>query len=336
MNRRVLLAATLLVTLSAWTAFAQTPNEVVLPRKSLAAQRSWVKFGILLGRLQLLNSQVGQSLSATSEDPQTGVRESFSVNVGSKVVSVHYELTTPDVQFAVDFCGPDCLEIEKAPRSDRGGTRLRLVQPQRGPLELNIGVGDGARRYQADSFWHLMLQYPEVCEAHLVPILKSLRPEWQLDRATAEVETNLLRLAREEHVPRTERWAELVKQLGHETFLGRRAAERELRAAGQAVVAYLTQLDPRDLDTEQRERVRQIVGSLVSHTEDTPQRVALWLIADESVWLTMMSREDPHTRRIAALHLARLTDKPVDQLGLPPEAMRTARQIDAGEGSTRR
>jgi hypothetical protein len=336
MNRRFSLAATLLVTHLALTAFAQPPDEGVFPEKSLAAQRSWVHFGVLLGRLQVLNSQVGQSLSATSEDSAAGVRESFAVNVGSSVVTVRYELVTPDVQLAVDFRGPDCLEIEKIPLSDEGGVPLYLKQPRRGPIELRVGLGDDARRFQAGSFWHLMLLHSEVCEAHLVPILKSLRPDWQLDRATAEVETNLLRLARDGHVPQTDRWGELVEQLGHETFRGRRAAERELRACGQAVVAYLTRLDPRDLDTEQRERIRQIVRSLVSQTEDTPQRVALWLAADEAAWLAMMSREDPDTRSIAAAHLARLTGKPVLPIDARSEQPRTARKTDAGERSNRR
>jgi hypothetical protein len=336
MNCRFLLAAALLLAFLASAAFSETPDKGLFPEKSLAAQRSWVQFGVRVGRLQVLNSQVGQSLSASSEDPHEGIRESFSVNVGSTVVSVHYELVTPDVRLLADFSEPNCVEIESTPCSDRGGAALRLKQPARGPIELTVGRGSDARHCRASSFWHLMLREPELCEIHLVPILTSLRPGWQLDRATAEVEMNLLRLARDGHLPHSDQWEELVEQLGHKTFRVRRAAERELRASGQAVVAYLSQLDPRQLDTEQRERIRRIVRSQVAQTEDTPQRVALWLAADEAVWLAMMSRQDPNTRSVATMHLARLTGKPVDQIGRMVEGVRTARQTDASESGNRR
>jgi hypothetical protein len=328
MNRKTLLATALLVVHLAFAAVAQPPGEGPLPRQSLAAQRPWVKFGVVLGRIQVLNSQVGQSLNATSEDPDAGVRESFSVNAGSDDASVHYELTTPDVQVTIDFRGPDRLEIERTPRTQQGGTRLHLVQPQRGPVTLVVGREGEVRRFEAQSFWHLMLQHRELCESHLLPLLTRLRPAWQLGGTANEVEANLLRLARRGCVPETNRWSRLVQQLGDGTFQQRRAAERQLRGSGQAVVSYLTQLDPRELDTEQRERIRSIVRGLVSHTEDTPQRVALWLAADQTVWLAMMARDDPETRRIAGLHLATLTGRPVEMNVERRQQNRTATKVN--------
>jgi hypothetical protein len=265
-----------------------------------------------LGRIQVLNAQFGQSLSANTENPLTGIRESFSINVGSGQGTVHYELVTPELQWVVDFRGSDWLKIEKTPRTAEGGIPVRLFQPRRGPIELTVGRGVDSRQIRADSFWHLMLGHREMCDLHLLPVLSSLRTDWELGEKADEIEHDLISRAAQGKLPDTRRWQALVRQMGRGTFHERRAAERELRQCGQAAVAYLTSLDPRDLDSEQRERIRRIVGRLVAHTDDSPHRVAVWLIGDEKVWLTIQSREDAVARCVATAHLARLRGKPVE------------------------
>jgi hypothetical protein len=150
-----------------------------------------------------------------------------------------------------------------------------------------------------------------VCETHLLPLLGALRPDWQLGATADEIEADLLQLAAAGRLPQTQRWAGLVRQLGDGTFNERRIAERELRKEGPAVVAYLKSLDPRHLDVEQRQRIRRVVTGLVSQTEDTPERVALWLTGDESAWLAILAREDAASQGLAAAQLARLRGKPV-------------------------
>ncbi len=306
MRLRSLWSATLLVAslgtlLSLSNVFADP-----LPRRTLAAERSWVKFGIVLGRLQVLNSQVGQTMSAHQEDPTSGIRESFSINAGSEQAVVHYELAAPDLRLTVHFSGPDSVRIEKTPLPEGEGEVVRLVQPARGSLELVVGEGSPAQRYRAASFWHLMLEHRDACQTHLVPILESLRIGWQLEETADDVQATLLKLADQRKLPQTDRWALLVRQLSRGTFAQRQAAERELRQAGQAVVAYLRQLNPRRLDTEQRERIRSIIDHLVSRSDDTPERVALWLNGDRDVWETLALQGDPTAQRLAAAQLERL------------------------------
>jgi hypothetical protein len=311
MKTKLVLMATVLVLPLATAILAEPPQQDSYPAKSLAAQRGWVRFGVVVGRLRVLNAQFGQSLSTHTEDPETGVHESFSINVGSQGTTVHYEINTPDVQLTADFRGRDRLELLRTPRTPAGGEALRLVQSPRGPIFLTVGQGPQARHLRSDSFWHLMIEHREVCETHLLPVLYSLRPDWQLGATADEIEAGLLQLAAAGRLPQTQHWAGLVRQLGHGTFNERRAAERELRKEGPAVVAYLKSLDPRNLDMEQRQRIRRVVAGLVSHTEDTPERVALWLTGDESAWLAILSREDAASRKLAAAHLARLRGKPV-------------------------
>jgi hypothetical protein len=301
---------------------AQTKSTAPLPRQTLAAERSWVQFGVVLGRLQVLNSQVGQTLSAHQEDPESGVRESFSINAAAEQTVVHYELLTPDLQLLIHFSGPDDVRIEKTPQSAAGGSYVSLRQPARGTLEMVVGRGPEACRYRAASFWHLMLEHRDVCRTQLLPILDSLRDDWQLEETTDEIQAALLRFANARRLPETDRWALLVRTLSHGSFQQRQSAERQLRQSGQAVVAYLTTLNPHRLDTEQRERIRRIVLGLVTRTDDTPQRVALWLNGDHRVWLTLISQGDPPTRQLSAEHLARLRGESVQTAAVPISGVR--------------
>ena len=316
------LVAVFLVALWDAAVSAQTTPANPLPRRTLAAERSWVKFGVVLGRLRVLNSHVGQMLTAQQEDPQLGIRESLSISEGSDEAVVHYELAAPELRLVVHFSGPDVVRIEKTPQSAGGGESVRFSQSARGEIEMIVGQGQQARRYRANSFWHLMLEHRDVCQTHLLPILESLRVGWQLDETADDIRDTLFRLAGSQRLPETDRWAALVKQLSRGTFQERQAAERELRQSGQAMVAYLDQLNPDRLDTEQRQRIRRIVAGLVSRTDDTPQRVALWLNSDQDLWLALMSQGDPSTRQLAAEHLARMRGQTVQTAALPEAGVR--------------
>ncbi len=318
---RALFVAIFFVVPSGHAALAQPPAEDLLPCQSLASERSWVTFGMVLGRIHVLNAQLGQSLSAQNDNPELGVRESFSINAGSDEAVVRYEIQTSDLELVLDFPAPDCLKIVKTPRTPNGGSAVYLEQPRQGPIEMTVGQGKQRKTFRSESFWHLALQHREVCEQHLLPILHCLRVGWQLDRTADGIEASLLRLAREQRLPEEARWAALVKKLGGGKFSERRAAERELCRSGQAVVAYLTRLDRRELDAEQRERIGRVIRNLVAPSDDTPQRVALWLSGDEAVWQALASRENLRVHTQAVAHLARLRGEPVESASV----IRTAR-----------
>lgn len=322
MNRSTLFITVLFAVSVGPGAVAQNPVEELLPCQSLASERSWVTFGMVLGRIHVLNAQLGQSLSAQNDNPELGVRESFSINAGADQAVVRYEVLTPDLELAVDFSAPDCLKIVKTPRTPAGGEAVCLKQPKQGPIELTLGKGEQKTVYQLESFWHLALEHRDVCQQHLLPILHCLRVGWQLDRTANSIETTLLRLAREQRLPDEARWAALVKKLGSGTFNERRSAERELCRSGQGVVAYLKRLNRHELDAEQRERIGRVIRNLVAPTDDTPQRVALWLSGDQAVWQALAARKNPRVNTVAVAHLARLRGEPVESAA----AIRTARE----------
>ncbi len=69
----------------------------------------------------------------------------------------------------------------------------------------------------------------------------------------------------------------------------RERAERQLREAGPAVLAFLNGLNTGPLDAEQQLRVRRVVRVLSTQQgEDTPENIAAMLIGDPHVWLALL------------------------------------------------
>ena len=83
--------------------------------------------------------------------------------------------------------------------------------------------------------------------------------------------------------------------------------DRELRAAGVGVMPFLARLDPTQLSHEQRTRLQRIRRDLQTHTPDSPDRVALWLLNDEALWRRWLtdgddSRRQAGTQALAGIH----------------------------------
>jgi hypothetical protein len=142
--------------------------------------------------------------------------------------------------------------------------------------------------------------------------LELLRPDWKLEKVGAGVENQLLRMASGGALLDRARWAALVEQLGDNEFPRREAADRQLRAASPAVLGYLEQLDFSRLDAEQQFRVRRIISSLSRGlTGEMADQIASWLSGDAGVWLSLLSRPDASTRRLAARQLAAVWGEPI-------------------------
>ena len=190
---------------------------------------------------------------------------------------------------------------------------MAFVQQPAGDVSLTLqSAGDAPRQYQATSLWHLQLAQPEACRGQLNDVLRIFRPNWQVEDEAAEIRSLML-AADPLSVATSRREVELlVAQMADDDFRVRRASTRELRARGRSVLGFLQELDPASLDAEQRLRVREVQQAIAAYDEDTPARVAAWLINDKSAWLALLSDKEPQHRAKANSHLARLCDHPID------------------------
>jgi hypothetical protein len=247
--------------------------------------------------------------SSTSSDDTT--REEISFSGGGASGSLRYRRVSPQEDLSLDMNAEGRLHFLHHEKEDAAGP-VEFVQAPGEPLTLSIGPPDHQQVYRAATLWHLAVTQPEACRRHVYPVLEALRPQWQLARTAAQVEARLLRLSADAERDQRRQWADLVAQLADDRFAKREAADRGLRAGGIAALAYLEQLDLRRLEAEQQFRIRRMLKSTErQRTEDTPEQAAGLLADDPSVWLALLARPDPPTRRTAAQRLSAILGSPV-------------------------
>lgn len=224
-----------------------------------------------------------------------------------------------------------------------GQELLRFAQQPGEWLLLELGEGEDKRSWSAPTLWHLLLAAPDVARDELLPLLGWLRPDWQLAEAASEIEAAMLTVASSTRPSERHRWSALVTQLASPRFAERRAAFRQLRAVGQAVLPYLQSLPVEMLDAEQRAQVRRLVTQLGAYEgEDLPARATTWMVEDPWAWYFLLGRDDPAVTRLAVAPLSALLEVPVTFDPTATDSLRETqleairRQIEAsGAAATR-
>ncbi len=188
-----------------------------------------------------------------------------------------------------------CFELTQVP-----GQPVRLSLPPAMPPKTSPARGESVqsltdekpRVVESPTVWHLLLVHGDECGKGLLPRLEALRPDWRIAATLAAAEDELVKLAATAERPDRRQWAEWVKQLGDPLCTRRERAERKLREAGPAVLAFLNRQSMGLLDAEQQLRIRRVVRVLSTQQgEDTPENIAALLIGDPHVWLTLLSAQ---------------------------------------------
>ena len=280
------------------------------PKLNQAVQLGWLRARIVSGRIVFAATRLG---TRNDEAKADGREERVSVRVATREITANYEMATAEEELVFHVKGQSEIRMRRGPKGGFSLVPVDFHQPAEGPLRMSVGSNEQQKTYEAASLWHLFLAQPDACHKHLAPLLNVLNGRWELSRVAREVEAALVGAAAEGSLPDPRRWAELVEQLADERFSRREAADRELRSLGRVVFTYLRDLDASQLDAEQHYRVRRILISLSAGTDDdTPPQIAAWLAGDPTVWLSMLSREEESTRRLAGERLEALLGKPIE------------------------
>jgi hypothetical protein len=235
-------------------------------------------------------------------------QESLSVREENGQYVLTYERPTNDGQlnFEVAASGGRVL-LRRTPRAGAAAPAVEFKQVTNERITLTIGSGAGQQVFRSRSIWQLLITQPKECQQHLLPLVEMLRPNWNLAETAARVEEQLQQDANADGAANRARWATLVAQLGDESFAKREAADRALRTGNAGAIAYLRQIDGSHLDTEQQFRVSRILDAMpMQNGDDSVEQVAATLATDPTVWLALLTRPDPSTRRTATRELASL------------------------------
>lgn len=292
-----------------WPLPARAEPPPAAPVLAQVVRSGYVKFGITSGRISISGRRVG-NVSTTSTSG--GRKEKLSIRSSAGQPSISYERADSSEQLSIDVTSDGRISIRRTGKEDATIIPVEFSQTPNEPISLVLDSDDRKRVYRAADLWQLLIAQREECRKHLIPILGLLRPDWNLAEAVEATETALLRRAAAGELPDHRQWAGLVQQLGDERFSRREVADRRLREAGQAVVSYLRNLDFSRLDAEQQFRVQRIIKGLSRQTvDDTPEVVARRLVADQTVWLALLSRPEESTRRLAARQLSAILSRPI-------------------------
>lgn len=275
-------------------------------RASLAAELGWVKFRVAAGQIYVVNTSYRESKDYETGNPLVGEAEKFAMIVSARDTILNYERTTPDERLTASFGTGGELTIQRQQLGARAHTPFTFTQRRDEGMRLAVGEGKSQQIFRGRTLWHLILLAPTPTREQLVPVLESLRPGWQLQATAAELETALVAAANSGKVPDREAWAKLVEQLGSDRFTDRRAAERQLREAGPPVVAYLQSIEVDRFDAERRQRVDRLLESLSTTADDMPQRIAMWLVDDPTIWVAILASSEVEHRRTAHAQLEKL------------------------------
>jgi hypothetical protein len=302
------LAAIAIVLLAVEAAFAQARPKP-LPN-TLAARVKWVQFMVVGGHIEAVSPQLGRQMS-TSSNAGDDRQEKLSVSVNAGLASVQYSLTSPNEQVNIDIADGRHATIRFRPQGDSGGVQVDFEQRPAGPVMLTVTKENRPETVTGPTLWHVMIERPDLAE-HLLPLLEMMRPDWRLMDVADAVRINLLKAAAARRTVDAGQWSAWIKQLGSDRHSERQGAERQLRAAGQAVVPFLRGLDRSQLDAEQRFRIQSILAAYVDEGEDTPERIANRLAGDRHAWVAMLNNADEQNRRTALSQLEYLVGEKLE------------------------
>jgi len=306
----------------------QTSSGHEKPTSSLVAQTNWVRFDLVLGRITATQIRGGQRNCSRATDDDT-CRELLAVTDSRNAASFRYELTDRHQWLTVEVMKRNNVHIVREPQPGSDGVRIEFVQPHEGNIKVRVGDSEHpSATISAESLWHLMLAEPELCQAELQPIFEWLRPHWGLTESARRIEASLFRAASDGNGASLSHVRDLVDELDSASFSQRQQAERKLRAMGVVVLRQFKQLDRTSLTREQRHRIDRLSHDLAVKKADTPERIAAWLLNDQTIWLSMLTRHDVSKRQIAASQLAE-THPVANRFDPLAEESQRRKQIDA-------
>ena len=312
------LAAAIAALLCSLPLAAQQP-----PAKSLLAQANWLRFEISGGRLVARSERATQARQAADvTEGETG-RQSLLVEAAGCGFTVFYDRQLADRRMLLKLDAQGQLAICREMSDGAATGNVAFSQTAAGKVTLVLG-GGAPGQLAADDLWQLLLVEHDACRTQLLPLLEELGVGSDWTRQIAAIEEQLLAQAGRDVREQRRQWQAWVDELASPDYSRRQVADVQLRASGQGLLAYLRQLEPTDLDGEQRRRIRAMLTELPTGGPDTPETVAEWQLANKRVWIALMSRGQLAQRVAAAEHLGKLCGHPVSFDPAASDEVRTA------------
>jgi len=286
-----------------------------IPPGALLRRTTSLRLEVAGGRIA--SPTLGRAANRSFSDEKGQVKESLLVNPSGDEPSLAYRYKSPQRQWSFDLQGTTSVVLR-----DSTPQETLIFQQRAGePLKLTIEAAAAPKReFTSRSLWHWLVFSPEIREA-LIPRLELLRSEWELNRQTDEIRTELIEADHRALLQRRWQWQQCVAQLGDDDYQVRQAADRMLRSGGAAAAAFLQTLNEAQLGPEQRRRIGQIVTAAVPDVDEPAGVASAWCF-DAEIWCMLLKDDADDVRALAGEHLTHLLGRP---LVFEPSAQTTTR-----------
>ncbi len=286
------------------TATAQAQTEA--RSQNLISQSRLVHLDIISGRITAHRPKYSRGKTISVGEAGSPVREKLETGLSGQRPSLKYERHDSHQHVFVEVDAGTDVMIREETIDERDPTSFHFVQLPNGRGTLTVQANGSTVKYDGASFWHLLLEHPQVCEQTLVPALESLRTEWRLSDTAHNIRAGLLATAKAPLAANQAKLANLIRQLNDPSYVKRRSADRQLREIGQCAYSYLKRIDSSSLTVEQALRVRNVQRSLDCQSGDTADRIVAQLTGDPEIFLVLLDHPNPENRLAAHLHLERI------------------------------
>ena len=271
---------------------------------SLLKRVTLIRLDVAGGRIICPSLSNAASRSFSTEEG--GSQEVLTINPTSDEPSLNYRWQSAERRFVLELHGDGSLDL----CDTQAAESIVVEQRSHAPLKVCIErPGLPKQELRAKSLWHLLVLHPEV-RSCLLPRLSLLAPNWHLGSQVREIEELLAEEIDPSWRQRRAEWDACIKKMQAADFKSRQAADKQLRAGGPVVAAYLQSLDRAAMEPEQQRRIARILESL-GRQVDTPATVAAAWCYDTQVWSARLQHEDAQIRQRASDHLADLLDRPL-------------------------
>lgn len=254
----------------------------------------YAKFHLIQGRLTLDSVKYRKG----SQKKESGsVAECINVSACRGTPSVHYRLTTPRRELVLNAQSPERVQIESLLKSSGQRASLTIVPGKQ--VLMTIGPDNNERKYAGATLLHVRLDDPESFDAHWNCLLKRLLRGQSLKQLNKQVAEILLTEQSDSYGVSVAEIHQQIEKLRSSKISARRTAEQTLVRFGSCVLPVIATLNQRDLDAEQRNRLKKIRNKLLPFQDDTARSLAAMLINDRDHWQRMAKYFDSGQRQIA-------------------------------------
>jgi len=275
--------------LSQETPVDEGSDSPALPPSSLLRDSHAAHFRLILGRIELDPVRYRKGTISRTGGPKgtpAQCHETLSIDATRGRPRLHYTRRTATQRLTLDVNQHNRLSIE----SEIGNERITLIQEPDNPISLHHYRGNELDIDDVDTWIHLYMSHPAIYIKHLQPLVDDMIHAMPLNELAERAHVRSIASLSSASTTKNITIEHHIARLGSTQRIERIEAQRELHQCGISLLPRLRQIDPQQLDAEQRHRLQHVIRQLTPPGDDCESRLAAMIRDDQKYWMAVEDR----------------------------------------------